>query len=120
MLDVDDQEFLDYLTAENTYSDAYFEPHAEVIETLYSEIKSRVQESDMSTPVRNGDWWYVTRTEEGLSYPVHHRGPTIDAATDVVLFDENIESAGHDYFDLGALDASHDHKSFAWSIDTAG
>ena len=120
MLDVDDQEFLDYLTAENTYSDAYFEPHAELIETLYSEIKSRVQESDMSTPVRNGDWWYVTRTEEGLSYPVHHRGPTIDTATDVVLFDENIESAGHDYFDLGALDASHDHKSFAWSIDTAG
>ncbi len=120
MLDVDDQEFLDYLAAENTYSDAYFEPHAELIETLYSEIKSRVQESDMSTPVRNGDWWYVTRTEEGLSYPVHHRGPTIDTATEVILFDENIESVGHEYFDLGALDASHDHRSFAWSVDTAG
>lgn len=120
MLDVDDQEFLDYLAAENTYSDAYFDQHTETIETLYSEIKSRVQESDMSTPVRNGDWWYVTRTEEGLSYPVHHRGPTIATATEVVLFDENIESAGHDYFDLGALDASHDHRSFAWSIDTAG
>jgi len=120
MLDIEDQEFLAHLAAENTYSDAYFEPHAETIETLYSEIKSRVQESDMSTPVRNGDWWYVARTEEGLSYPVHHRGPTMDTATEIVLFDENIESAGHDYFDLGALDASHDHRSFAWSIDTAG
>ncbi|MFT4617274.1 MAG: hypothetical protein ACI9DE_001544, partial [Halioglobus sp.] len=36
MLDVDDQEFLDHLAAENTYSDAYFEPRADTIETLYS------------------------------------------------------------------------------------
>ena len=120
MRDVEDPEFLQYLHDENTYSDQFFAVHDETIETIFGEIKSRVQETDMSTPVRNGPWWYVSRTQEGLSYPIHHRGPTADDADRFVLLDENIEAAGQEYFDLGAFDASHDHRSFAWSMDTAG
>jgi len=120
MRDVDDPEFLRYLRDENDYSDRYFAAHAATVETIFDEIKSRVQETDMSTPVRDGSWWYVSRTQEGLSYPTHLRGPTSDDADRHVLLDENIEAAGHDYFDLGAFDASHDHRSFAWSMDTTG
>ncbi|MDG2234464.1 MAG: hypothetical protein P8L16_11595, partial [Ilumatobacter sp.] len=115
MRDVDDPEFLQYLQAENDYSDQHFAPQADLIETIFGEVKSRVQETDMSTPVRNGPWWYVSRTEEGLSYPLHQRGPSLDSADRFVLLDENIEAEGHEYFDLGALDASHDHTMFAWS-----
>ena len=120
MRDVEDPAFLQYLRDENSYSDQFFAPHDETIETIFGEIKSRVQETDMSTPVRNGPWWYVSRTQEGLSYPIHHRGPKRETADQFVLLDENIEADGHEYFDLGAFDASHDHRSFAWSTDTAG
>jgi oligopeptidase B len=120
MRDVEDPEFLQYLRDENSYGDQFFTAHDETIETIFGEIKSRVQETDMSTPVRNGPWWYVSRTQEGLSYPIHHRGPTRDTADRFVLLDENLEAEGHEYFDLGAFDASHDHRSFAWSMDTAG
>ena len=37
-----------------------------------------------------------------------------------VLLDENVEAAGHEYFDVGAFDMSHDHTLAAWSFDTEG
>ena len=32
------------------------------------EIRARTQETDLSIPVREGDWWYYGRTVEGLRY----------------------------------------------------
>lgn len=120
MRDVEDPDLRTYLEAENEHASVWFASHHDTVETIFGEIKSRVRETDMSTPVFNGGWWYVTTTEEGAAYPRHHRGATVDSATEVVLLDENIEAGEHDYFDLGALDASHDHTMFAWSTDTAG
>jgi oligopeptidase B len=120
MRDVTSPELLSYLEAENAAAERFFEPHAEAIETVFGEIRSRVQETDLSTPVSFGPWWYVTSTTEGQSYPVHHRGPSREDATETTLLDENVEAAGHDYFDLGAFDVSMDHRFAAWSMDTAG
>ena len=74
----------------------------------------------MSVPVYSGGWWYVTSTVEGSSYPIHHRGPTAAEATSEILLDENVEAEGHDYFDVGAFDLSHDHTHVAWSFDIDG
>lgn len=127
MRDVEDPELLEYLRAENRHSDLFFEPHEETIETIFDEIRSRVQETDQSTPVFNGGWWYVGSTVEGESYGRHHRGRSLDGertiADAMLLMDENVEAAKvgpTDYFDLGAFDASHDHTMFAWSVDTEG
>lgn len=120
MRDVDDPELLAYLRAENEAAERFFAPHQDTIETLFQEIRSRVQETDLSVPVRFGPWWYVTATTEGKSYPVHHRGPTADTATRDTLLDENVEAEGHEYFDLGAFDVSLDHTLLAWSMDVAG
>ena len=84
MRNIDDPELLDYLRAENDAAERFFAPHADTIETVFGEIRSRVQETDMSTPVEFGPWWYVTSTTEGMNYPVHHRGPTAELATDTV------------------------------------
>jgi oligopeptidase B len=120
MRDVDDPELLDYLRAENDAAEQFFAPHAATIETVFGEIRARVQETDMSTPVEFGPWWYVTSTTEGQNYPVHHRGPSAERATEHVLLDENAEAEGHEFFDLGAFDVSMDHSIVAWSMDVAG
>lgn len=123
MRNVEDPELLAYLRDENEYADGFFAPHSETIEQIFGEIKSRVQETDQSTPVFNGGWWYTGSTVEGESYSRHHRGRTLADADAMLLMDENVEAeraGAADYFDVGAFDASHDHTMFAWSIDTEG
>ena len=85
----DDPETIKYLEAENTFANAWFANGQPTVDELFEEIKSRVVETDMSVPVRHGDWWYVSRTQEGLAYPVHCRGKSRETATQSVLLDEN-------------------------------
>ncbi|MEY4248069.1 MAG: hypothetical protein RIS69_1616 [Actinomycetota bacterium] len=42
----DDPDTIAYLEAENQHCEDWFAPHAEVVETLFSEIKSRIQETE--------------------------------------------------------------------------
>mgnify|MGYP001594272867 CR=1 FL=1 len=118
--DRDDPDTVAYLEAENRYAESFFAPHAELTETLFEEIKSRVQETDTAVPVRKDGWWYTARTEEGLSYPIHCRGASREAATDHVLLDENVEAGDGDFFSLGLFEVSPDHSMAAWSADTDG
>ena len=118
--DRDDPDTLAYLRAENAYADAWFADCSPSIDDLFGEIKSRVVETDMSVPVFHGGWWYATRTEEGLAYPIHCRGRDRESARAEVILDENVEAATHEYFALGVAEVSHDHTFLAWSRDTDG
>ena len=118
--DRDDPATLTYLEAENDYAEAWFEPRRELIETVFEEIKSRVQETDVSVPVPHGEWWYVTRTVEGQDYPIFCRGRTIDTSAETVMLDANVEAGDREYFDVHAVDASPDHSLLAWSSDVDG
>ena len=123
MRDVEDPELIEYLECENRFAAAFFAPHEETVEQIFGEIRSRVQETDQSTPVFNGGWWYLGSTVEGEDYARHHRGRTLAEAGSILLMDENVEAlrvGATDYFDLGAFDACHDHTMFAWSTDTEG
>lgn len=113
-----------YLEAENRHTDAWFAPHHQLIEELFTEIKSRIQEDDESVPVEKDGWWYVSRTREGLDYTTHFRSRTknTDGQLDdpIEILDENAEAEGCDYFALGALEISPDANLLAWSSDVDG
>src|SRR6202021_1351208 len=78
-----------YLEAENAYAEAVMAPLDGLREKLYQEMLSHVKQTDVSVPYRDGDWWYYTRTEEGLQYAIYCRkrggnaGPDGDAAEEV-------------------------------------
>jgi oligopeptidase B len=109
-----------YLEAENTYTQAIMQ-HTETLQTtLYKEMLSRIQETDLSVPYRKGDYYYYNRTEEGKAYPIHCRKQGSLDAPEEVLLDENLLAEGHDYFELGVLVVSPDQKVLAYSVDTNG
>jgi len=116
----DDPETLAYLEAENAHADAWFAVGRPSVEDVFEEIKSRVVETDMSVPVRHGDWWYVSRTHEGLAYPTHCRGRSSESATESVILDENVEAGDNDYFSVGVFEIDPSHRYLAWSLDTDG
>ena len=118
--DRDDPDTIAYLEAENAVSEAWFTEHGKLVDELFEEIKSRVQETDTSAPVPVDEWFYSARTEEGQSYPIHCRGRSADTATDELVLDQNFEALGHEFFDIGAFELSPDHRLVAWSADTSG
>jgi len=130
--DKDDPATVAYLEAENEYAGAFFsQPEvAATVDKIYGEIRSRVQETDLSVPVHHGGWWYVTRTIEGQNYPLFCRSHDPEAHDDAadgtepdpatVMLDCNAEAAGHEYFDVHTVDPSPDHRLLAWSCDTDG
>ncbi|MBY0397958.1 MAG: hypothetical protein K2X91_16015, partial [Thermoleophilia bacterium] len=72
-----------HLTAENAYAEARMAPLDGLRDRIVDEITGRTLETDMSIPVREGDWWYYGRSVEGLQYGIQCRVPAapIDPAT---------------------------------------
>jgi oligopeptidase B len=128
----DDQEVIAYLESENEYTSAAMAHTEPLQQQLFDEIKSRVQETDASAPVRKGPYEYFTRTIEAKQYGVHCRRPAgtpglPDAFSapgtppgEEVLLDENVLADGHDYFALGGFSVSPDHARLAYSVDVTG
>ena len=78
--DKESPETLAYLEAENAYTKEQTAHLDGLTETIYNEIKSRVKETDMSVPQRQGGWWYYGRTEEGKNYGISCRVPVADGS----------------------------------------
>jgi oligopeptidase B len=128
----DDPAVIAHLEAENAYTRAVM-THTEALQQqIFDEIKSRVQETDASAPVRKGPYEYFTRTIEGMQYGIHCRRPAGTPGLpdpfaepgappgEEVLLDENALAQGHDYFALGGFSISPDYVRLAYSIDVTG
>ena len=124
----DDPAVIAHLEAENAYAKAMLEPLAALQDALFTEIKSRILETDLSVPTIKGPWAYYARTEEGKQYARHCRRPAADAfaegtdatRNETVLLDENALADGHDYFALGTFEIDRAHARLAYAFDTDG
>ncbi|MDN4647813.1 S9 family peptidase [Curtobacterium sp. PsM8] len=90
-----------YLEAENRYTEAQTDHLGALRERLFDEVKTRVQETDLSAPVRMGQWWYFTRTSEGSQYGVQCRTP-ISGPDDWTPPSLEADTAGSDTAGAGA------------------
>ena len=146
--DKDDPEVIGHLEAENAYTESMMAGTRGLRESLFEEMVARIEETDLSVPVRKGPWLYYGRTREGSSYGIHCRRPVADGspgasgpgltaptrsgpdrdgaglevppADEQILLDENVLAAGHDYFAVGNLAVSPDHRWLVYSTDTSG
>ena len=131
--DKDDPAVIEHLKAENAYTEAVMGHTVGLQEALFEEIVARIEETDLSVPVRKGPWLYYGRTVEGSNYAIHCRRPAgpqapggVPADPDAVpedeqiLLDENRLAVGHDYFAVGNLEVSPDHRWLVYSTDTSG
>ena len=129
--DKENPEVIAHLEAENAYTDLKTAGWSGLVDDVYGEIKSRVKETDMSVPQRQGDWWYYARTVEGKDYSISCRVPTADEPWsppevadempgEQVLLDVNELAEGHEFFSLGASSVSTSGRLLAYSFDTEG
>ncbi len=118
--DRSDPRVMEYLGAENAYTEAVMAPTEALQQQLYDEILSRVQETDTSAPTRRPPYLYYSRTEKGKQYAILCRRREEPDAAEEILFDQNILAEGHEYFQLGTMAVSEDHALAAYSEDFTG
>ncbi|MFN8442304.1 MAG: S9 family peptidase [Caldilineaceae bacterium] len=111
---------LEYIKAENVYTEAMMAHTKELREQLYREMRGRIQEEDQDVPEQIGDYFYYERTEQGKQYPIHCRKQGSLAATEEILLDQNQLAEGHDFCDVGIFEISPDQRLLAFSVDYAG
>ncbi|GAC1505160.1 MAG: oligopeptidase B [Steroidobacteraceae bacterium] len=113
-------ETIAYLEAENRYTEAVLASSKPLETAIYNEIIGRIQQTDLSVPVRKGDYYSYARTEEGKQYPIYCRKPAAAEAEEQVMLDGNQMAEGKEYFALGGMAVSHDQKLLAYSVDYNG
>ena len=134
--DGDNPEVRAHLEAENTWADAVTEPTREAAARLVEEVKASTALTDVTVPIREGEFWYFRRFAEGQSYATHHRAPVerdeagvpvplvpspgVPARGEELLVDENEWARGHEFFRLADLYPSPDGRLIAWARDTSG
>ena len=113
-------EVIDYLNAENDYTEAKMQHTKELQKSLYDEMLSRIKETDLSVPYRLKDYYYYTRTEEGQGYSIFCRKYKSLDAEEEILLDQNELAAGKEFFSLGVTSISPNQQILAYSTDTTG
>lgn len=125
-----------HLEAENAWADAVTAPTREEAARLVEEVKASTALTDVTVPIREGDFWYFRRFTEGQSYATHHRAPVerdeagapiplvpapgVPTRGEELLVDENEWARGQEFFRLADLYPSPDGRLIAWAQDTSG
>src|SRR5271170_6581578 len=113
-------EVIAYLEAENAYTDAVMKPTEALQKTLYDEMVSHIKETDESVPFRDGGYFYYSRTEQALQYPIYCRKKgSVEGAEEVIL-DVNKLAEGEAFMAIGGFSVSDDGNLLAYSTDTTG
>jgi oligopeptidase B len=109
-----------YLEAENAYTDAVMKPTEAFQKKLYDEMLSRVKETDVEVPYKEGDFFYYIRTEAGKQYPIRCRKKISADANEEVLLDVNELAKGQAFMTVQAFAVSTDGNLLAYSYDNTG
>jgi len=113
-------EVIEYLEAENRYTETTLAHTADFQEALFEEIKGRIKPDDTSVPYREDDYLYYSREEQEKEYPIYCRKRGSLEAAEEVMLDVNELAEGHEYFAARGLRLSAGQDLLAYGVDTVG
>ena len=111
------QEVVDYIDAENDYTESRLKHTKKFQDKLFDEIVDRIKKDDESVPYLDNGYFYYTRYEKGKEYAIHCRKKESLDGEEEILLDENVLAKGHDYFAVGGMDVSPDNQWMSYGVD---
>jgi oligopeptidase B len=109
-----------YLQAENAYTDAVMKLTEGLQKKLYDEMLSRIKETDVEVPYKEGNYFYYTRTEAGKQYSIYCRKKGSLEAPEELLLDVNELAKGQKFMSVRDFAVSDDGNLLAYSTDNIG
>jgi oligopeptidase B len=116
--DAQTQRVLDYLNAENAYTDTVMAATRTFQDTLFNEIVGRIKQDDSSVPVKDNGYWYYTRYEQGKEYPIYCRRAGTMEAPEEIMLDVNAMAEGYSYYAVAGTTVSPDNRLLVFGVDT--
>ena len=116
----ENQEVIDYLTAENDYTKEKTKHLNAFTEELFLEMKNRIKEDDESVPYKYKDYYYYDKDVKGKEYKIYCRKHQNLDAEEEVLLDLNELAKDFEYYKLRTFKISPNQKFLAYSVDTTG
>nr|WP_229253918.1 hypothetical protein [Dyadobacter sp. NIV53] len=114
----DSTKVVDYLKAENGYTETMMAGTKKFQSDLYTEMKGRIKEKDESVPVFSNGYFYYTRSEEGKQYFKYCRKKGSLSAPEEILLDVDDLAKDHPYYSAAGFNVSPDNKLLAYGVDT--
>ena len=111
---------MEYLRAEDAYADGVMKPTVPLQDALYKEMLGHLKETDDTVPYRRGDYFYYSRTVQGLQYPIFCRKHRDLSSREEVVLDQNELAKGQPFTAVSVYDVSDDGNLLAYSIDHVG
>ncbi len=114
----DTEEVINYLNAENEYTQACMQETEQLQTNLYNEMLGRIKQTDNSVPYLENGYYYYTRYEEGKEYPIHCRKAGSLEAPEEILLNVNEMAKDYAYFQVGDYSVSSNNQLLAYTVDT--
>ncbi len=114
-----DDYVLQYIEAENAYTDEKLRDVRDDEDSLYNEMIGRIRENDMSVPYVIGNYQYYSKSIEGEQYSVYCR-KLIDSNEEIVVLDINKMAQGYSYYNIANIRISPDENFLLFLVDTSG
>lgn len=118
--DKENSDVIEYLNAENAYTEEVMASTKELQQTIYDEILGRIKEDDESYPSFRNGYWYYSRTEKGKQYRTYCRREGTMDAPEEVIFDLNKMADGVPAFIFGGYTVSPDNSKVAYFFNETG
>ena len=116
----EDPEVLKYLHSQMDYLEEVMGHTKPLQDSLFAEMKSRIQETDSSVPEKRGGYWYYSRTEAGKQYPIYCRKKESLENPEEILVDQNALGEGKPFCSVGAVNVSPNGELLAYTYDFEG
>jgi len=132
---VEDEDIIAHLEAENAYCKDFLSSLGGLQETFFQTMKGRMKLTDRTVEIRQGAYYYYSRTEEELQYSIDCRTPTAafdalkasdtfsdDALRQIeeVILDRNKLAEGKAFCKALGTMVSLNGKVMAYRVDTQG
>lgn len=116
--DAQTQAVVDYLNAENAFTDTVMADTRTLQDELYEEIVGRIKQDDQSVPFKKDGYWYYSRYEEGKEYPLYCRKKESLEAQEEIMLNVPEMAEGYTYYAVGGNSISTNNTLLAFGVDT--
>lgn len=115
-----DREVLNYISAENGYTQRIMRDTELFQKKLVEELKGRHAETYQSLPIKRGEYYYYNRLPKDANYGIYCRKKGSMKAREEVLLDMNKLAKGSKFAELLLFRVSPDHGHLAYAVDYTG